>query len=58
MGVHQLARFAESFSVAEYFWLYVLGLSCAVIVAHGALLKALFSLLLGTGLGAGWSRLL
>jgi putative tricarboxylic transport membrane protein len=44
---HQLARFAENFSMAEYFWLYVLGLSCAVIVAHGALVKAVFSLLLG-----------
>jgi TctA family transporter len=44
---HQLARFAESFSMAEYFWLYVLGLSCAVIVSQGTLLKALFALLLG-----------
>ena len=44
---HQLARVAEEFSVAEYFWLYVLGLSCAVIVARGSLLKALFALLLG-----------
>jgi putative tricarboxylic transport membrane protein len=44
---HQLARVAEAFSVAEYFWLYVLGLSCAVIVSGGAMLKALFALLLG-----------
>jgi len=44
---HQLARAAAWFSVAEYFWLYLLGLSCAVIVARGALLKALFALLLG-----------
>jgi putative tricarboxylic transport membrane protein len=44
---HHLARVAEAFSVAEYFWLYVLGLSCAVIVSGGAMLKALFALLLG-----------
>ncbi len=44
---HQLARVAEEFSVAEYFWLYLLGLSCAVIVSGGAMLKALFALLLG-----------
>ncbi|MEX2139387.1 MAG: tripartite tricarboxylate transporter permease [Pirellulales bacterium] len=44
---HQLARVAEAFSVAEYFWLYVLGLSCAVIVSGGAVLKALLALLLG-----------
>jgi TctA family transporter len=44
---HQLARAAAWFSVAEYFWLYLLGLSCAVIVARGALLKALFALLVG-----------
>jgi TctA family transporter len=44
---HQLARFAAWFSVAEYFWLYLLGLSCAVIVAHGGLLKAVLALLLG-----------
>jgi TctA family transporter len=44
---HQLARVAEAFSVAEYFWLYLLGLSCAVIVSGSALLKSLFALLLG-----------
>jgi TctA family transporter len=44
---HQLARVAEYFSMAEYFWLYVLGLSCAVIVASSTLVKALFALLLG-----------
>ena len=38
---------AAWFSVAEYFWLYLLGLSCAVIVAHGSLLKAVLALLLG-----------
>ncbi len=44
---HQLAAIAAWFSVAEYFWLYLLGLSCAVIVAHGSLLKAVLALLLG-----------
>jgi TctA family transporter len=44
---HQLARIAAWFSVAEYFWLYLLGLSCAVIVSHGNLLKSVLALLLG-----------
>jgi len=44
---HQLARIATLFSVAEYFWLYVLGLSCAVVVARGSILHAVFGLLLG-----------
>jgi TctA family transporter len=44
---HQLARAAAWFSVAEYFWMYLLGLSCAVISARGTLLKALAALLLG-----------
>ncbi len=44
---HQLARVATEFSVAEYFWLYLLGLSCAVVVARGSLLKGLLGLLIG-----------
>ena len=44
---HQLARAAAWFSAPEYFWMYVVGLSCAVVAARGALLKALFALLLG-----------
>jgi len=44
---HQLAKVAVLFSVAEYFWLYLLGLSCAVIVARGSVLRAVFGLLLG-----------
>jgi TctA family transporter len=44
---HQLARTAAWFSVAEYFWLYLLGLSCAVVVSHGPLLSSLFALLIG-----------
>jgi TctA family transporter len=44
---HQLARFATQFSVAEYFWLYVLGLSCAVVVSRGSALCGLLGLLIG-----------
>ncbi|QDS93797.1 Tripartite tricarboxylate transporter TctA family protein [Roseimaritima multifibrata] len=43
----QLARVASWFSVTEYFWLYLVGLACAVLVAHGPKSKALLSLLLG-----------
>ncbi len=42
-----LAQVASQFSAFERFWLAVLGLSSAVIVAHGTLLKGLFALLLG-----------
>nr|WP_316979953.1 tripartite tricarboxylate transporter permease [Shumkonia mesophila] len=42
-----LARVALSFSSVEYFWLGVLGLSCAAFVAGPSLLKGLASLLLG-----------
>ena len=44
---HQLARVATLFSVTEYFWLYLLGLSCAVLVSRGSTLKATFALFLG-----------
>jgi TctA family transporter len=43
----QLAGIASWFSVAEYFWLYTLGLSCAVLVAPGRVSLSLVSLLLG-----------
>lgn len=42
-----LARIALSFSSVEYFWLGVLGLSCATFVAGPSLLKGMVSLLLG-----------
>ncbi|MGQ9371623.1 tripartite tricarboxylate transporter permease [Azospirillum sp. ST 5-10] len=42
-----LADIALSFSSVEYFWLAVLGLSCATFVAGPSLLKGLASLLLG-----------
>jgi len=45
-----LAKVALSFSSVEYFWLAVLGLSCAIFVAGPSLLKGLASLLLGLGL--------
>ncbi|HSJ33107.1 MAG TPA: tripartite tricarboxylate transporter permease [Longimicrobiales bacterium] len=38
---------ARTFSVVEYFWLYVLGLSCAVIVSRGSLLRGLLALIIG-----------
>ncbi|MBO6637884.1 MAG: tripartite tricarboxylate transporter permease [Roseitalea sp.] len=42
-----LARFALNFSSFEYFWLSLLGLSCAVIVSRGGVAKGMLSLLLG-----------
>lgn len=44
---HQLARIATMFSVAEYFWLYLLGLSSAVVVSRGSLSKASLGMLIG-----------
>jgi putative tricarboxylic transport membrane protein len=41
------ARLATWFTVVEYFWLYVLGLGCAVVVSRGSALKGTFALLLG-----------
>ena len=41
------ARIATFFTVVEYFWLYVLGLGCAVVVSRGSALKGAFALLLG-----------
>lgn len=53
-GVAVLATFARPFAtiatlftVAEYFWLYVLGLGCAVVVSRGSALKGALALLLG-----------
>lgn len=42
-----LARFALNFSSFEYFWLAVLGLSCAALVSSGGIAKGVLSLLLG-----------
>jgi putative tricarboxylic transport membrane protein len=43
----QLAKIAFQFTTYEYFWLYVLGLSCAAIVSHGSRLKGGLSLVIG-----------
>lgn len=42
-----LAKFALGFSSFEYFWLAVLGLSCAALISSGGVAKAALSLLLG-----------
>ncbi|TGV07592.1 C4-dicarboxylate ABC transporter permease [Alcaligenaceae bacterium 429] len=42
-----LAEFALNFSSFEYFWLAVLGLSCAAFIASGSLAKSLLSMMLG-----------
>ncbi len=42
-----LAQFALQFTSFENFWLVVLGLSCAAMVAHGSKLKSAIALLLG-----------
>ena len=42
-----LAEFALKFSSFEYFWLVVLGLSCAVFVSPSAKTRALVSLMIG-----------
>ena len=41
------ASIATWFTVTEYFWLYVLGLGCAVVVSRGSALKGALALLLG-----------
>jgi TctA family transporter len=43
----QLAKVATAFSAVEYFWLYLLGLSCAVVVSSGPKLNALLALAIG-----------
>ena len=42
-----LAEVALKFSSFEYFWLVVLGLSCAVFIAPGSAVKGLISLIIG-----------
>lgn len=55
-----LARFATEFTSYEYLWLYVLGLTCAVIVSDQSRLKGVFALGIGlllstVGLGTDFS---
>lgn len=42
-----LAEFAFGFSSFEYFWVGCLGLSCAVVISSGSVIKGFTSLLLG-----------
>ncbi|MEE2937894.1 MAG: tripartite tricarboxylate transporter permease [Planctomycetota bacterium] len=55
-----LAQIATQFTSFEYFWLYLLGLSCSVIVSPGSRIKGFFALLIGlllstVGLGTDFS---
>lgn len=42
-----LARVATAFSAIEYFWFYLIGLGCAVVIAQGAPLRGLVALCVG-----------
>lgn len=42
-----LAEVALKFSSFEYFWLVVMGLSCAIFIAPGSVLKSMLSLVIG-----------
>ncbi len=44
---YQLARMAAWFSVTEYFWLYLMGLSCAVVVGRSGIARSLAGLTIG-----------
>ncbi len=44
---HQLAKMAAWFSVTEYFWLYLTGLSCAVVVGRFGIARSLTGLMIG-----------
>ncbi|AUH66506.1 tripartite tricarboxylate transporter permease [Paracoccus zhejiangensis] len=47
IGAPQIARFSLGFSSYEYFWLALLGLSCAVLVSNASPVKGLLALALG-----------
>ncbi len=48
-----LAAFAaRTFSAIEYFWLYLLGLTCAVVVSRGSPMRGMLGLIIGLLLGA------
>ena len=47
LAAPQLARIAYRFSSYEYFWLFVLGLSCAAIVSRESKLKGFLALAIG-----------
>lgn len=42
-----VAKIAFKFTTYEYFWLYLIGLSCAAVVSQGSRLKGTLSLLIG-----------
>lgn len=50
LAAPSLASVALSFSSVEYFWLGMMGLSCATLVTSDSLLKGLASLFIGLGL--------
>ncbi|MCA9266156.1 MAG: tripartite tricarboxylate transporter permease [Planctomycetales bacterium] len=57
----QLARMAARFTMYEYFWLYVMGLTCAAVVSDDSRLKGTLGLSLGlllscVGLGIDYGR--
>ena len=45
-----LARVASLFGTVEYFWLYLLGLGCAVVATRGSPLQGALGLIVGLGL--------
>ena len=47
LAAPQIAEFALEFSSYEYFWLAVLGLSCAILVSRGSAVKSTLSLTIG-----------
>lgn len=47
IGAPQIARFSLGFSSYEYFWLALLGLSCAVLVSNATAAKGLLALAFG-----------
>jgi len=51
-GAPALAEFALNFSSVEYFWLVVLGLTCAVFISAEQPLKGVITLMLGLLFGS------
>ncbi|OSQ46308.1 tripartite tricarboxylate transporter permease [Thalassospira sp. MCCC 1A01428] len=47
LAAPQIAEFSLMFSSYEYFWLAVLGLSCAIMVSRGSAIKSTLSLTIG-----------
>jgi len=49
-AAQSLAELATMFGTVEYFWLYLLGLGCAVVATRGSALRAALGLILGLAL--------